>query len=67
MDDGNELTVSLKDYPHPDIILDPSPYIGQTIRFTGMGAVKKADVLVMPITQKGISGMKSSTFNYLKN
>jgi hypothetical protein len=33
------------------MLLDPSPYIGQTIRFTGMGAVK-ADVLVMPITQK---------------
>jgi hypothetical protein len=52
MDDG-ELTVSLKDYPHPErraMLLDPSPYIGQTIRFTGMGAVKKADVLVMPIT-----------------
>jgi hypothetical protein len=53
----------LKDYPHPErraMLLDPSPYIGQTIRFTGMGAVKKADVLVMPITQKGISGMKST-------
>jgi hypothetical protein len=48
------------------MLLDPSPYIGQTIRFTGMGAVKEADVLVMPITQKGISGMKSST-NNLKN
>jgi hypothetical protein len=23
MDDGNELTVSLKDYPHPDIIFRP--------------------------------------------
>jgi hypothetical protein len=44
MDDGNELTVSLKDYPHPErraMLLDPSPYIGQTIRFTGMGAVKE--------------------------
>lgn len=44
MDDGNELTVSLKDYPHPDrraMLLDPSPYIGQTIRFTGMAAVKE--------------------------
>jgi hypothetical protein len=29
MDDGNELTVSLKDYPHPErraMLLDPSPY-----------------------------------------
>lgn len=44
MDDGNELTVSLKDYPHPErraMLLDPSPYIGQTIRFTGMAAVKE--------------------------
>lgn len=44
MEDGNELTVSLKDYPHPErraMLLDPSPYIGQTIRFTGMGAVKE--------------------------
>jgi hypothetical protein len=32
-------------------------YIGQTIRFTGMGAlVKKADVLVMPITQREYQG-----------
>jgi hypothetical protein len=57
MDDGNELTVSLKDYPHPERrAVDPSPYIGQTIRFTGMGAVKKADVLVMPITQREYQG-----------
>jgi hypothetical protein len=30
-----------------------------------MGAVKE-DVLVMPITQKGISGMKSSTLQLLE-
>lgn len=43
MDDGNELTVSLKGYDHPArraMLLDPSPYIGQTIRFTGMAPVK---------------------------
>jgi hypothetical protein len=40
------------------MLLDPSPYIGQTIRFTGMGAVKKADVLVMPITQGNIRDEK---------
>jgi hypothetical protein len=68
MDDGNELTVSLKDYPHPErraMLLDLLLILDR--QFTGMGAVKKADVLVMPITQKGISGMKSSTYNYLKN
>jgi hypothetical protein len=30
MDDGNELTVSLKDYPHPErraMLLDPSPIL----------------------------------------
>jgi hypothetical protein len=54
MDDGNELTVSLKDYPHPErrLCFRPSPYIGQTIRFTGMGAVKEGG-FVMPITIKG--------------
>jgi hypothetical protein len=36
-------------------------HIGQTIRFTGMGAVKKADVLVMPITRR------IALYNYLKN
>jgi ribosomal protein S18 len=36
-------------------------HIGQTIRFTGMGAVKKADVLVMPITQE------DSTLQLLEN
>jgi hypothetical protein len=58
MDDGNEL-LFFKDYPHPErraMLLDPSPYIGQTIRFTGMGAVKEADVLVMPITQRKHQG-----------
>jgi hypothetical protein len=58
MDDGNELRF-FKDYPHPErraMLLDPSPYIGQTIRFTGMGAVKEADVLVMPITQRKYQG-----------
>jgi hypothetical protein len=39
------------------MLLDPS-HIGQTIRFTGMGAVKKADVLVMPITQRNIRDEK---------
>jgi hypothetical protein len=43
MDDGNELTVSLKVTLTQSVglLLDPSPYIGQTIRFTGMGAVKE--------------------------
>jgi hypothetical protein len=70
MDDGNELTVSLKDYPHPErraMLLDPSPYIGQTIRFTGMGAVKEGGCPRHAHYTKGISGMKSSTYNYLKN
>lgn len=44
MDNGLELTVSLKGFDHPArraMLLDPSPYIGQTIRFTGMAPVKE--------------------------
>jgi hypothetical protein len=43
MDDGNELTVSLKDYPHPErrgYAFRPFSLIGQTIRFNGI-AVKR--------------------------
>jgi hypothetical protein len=43
MDDGNELTVSLKDFDHPErrsMLLTPEKYVGQAIRFTGMAPTK---------------------------
>jgi hypothetical protein len=57
MDDGNELTVSLKDYPHPEYAFRPFSLYWTDNTFHRNGAVKK-DVLVMPITQKGISDEK---------
>jgi hypothetical protein len=43
MDDGNQLTVSLKGFNHDDrrkLLLDPSEYLGKYIQFTGMEPVK---------------------------
>lgn len=43
MDDGNELTVSLKGYDHTarkELLENASEYIGHWIRFTGMAPVK---------------------------
>jgi hypothetical protein len=57
MDDGNELTVSLKDYPHPErraMLLDPSPYMDRQY-VSPEWVQKKADVL-MPITQREYQG-----------
>jgi hypothetical protein len=48
------------------MLLDP-PYIGQTIRFTGMGAVKEGGCPRHAHYTKGISGMKSSTLQLLEN
>jgi len=47
MDDGRELTVSLKDFNHSErrhLLAHPEEYIGQTIRFTGMAPVKPGGV-----------------------
>jgi hypothetical protein len=44
MDDGNVLIVSLKDFDHPariKMLQEPLKWIGETIRFTGMPAVKE--------------------------
>jgi hypothetical protein len=43
MEDGNKLTVSLKGFDHPariEMLQTPTPWIGETIRFTGMAPVK---------------------------
>ena len=43
MDDGRELTVSLKGFNHEDrknLLRNPTDFIGETIRFTGMPPVK---------------------------
>ena len=43
MEDGNELTVSLKGFDHPariEMLNNPSEWVGETIRFTGMAPVK---------------------------
>jgi hypothetical protein len=43
MDDGRELTVSLKGYDHEDrknLLRNPTDFVGETIRFTGMLPVK---------------------------
>jgi hypothetical protein len=65
MDDGNELTVSLKDYPHPErraMLLDPSPYIDNTFHRNGCQRCPRHAHYT-----KGISGMKSSTLQLLEN
>ena len=44
MEDGNELTVSLKGYDHPDrrkLLITAEEYVGKWIRFTGMAPVKE--------------------------
>lgn len=44
MEDGNELTVSLKGYDHPariELLDNASEYIGRWVRFTGMAPVKE--------------------------
>jgi hypothetical protein len=44
MDDGNELTVSLKGFDHPariKMLQEPFKWIGETIMFTGMNPVKE--------------------------
>lgn len=44
MEDGNTPTVSLKGYNHParkEVWENPKPWIGKTIRFTGMAPVKE--------------------------
>jgi len=43
MEDGNKLTVSLKNYNHPartELLVNQQDYVGRTIRFTGMAPVK---------------------------
>jgi len=43
MEDGNELTVSLKGFDHPariGMLNNPFEWLGETIRFTGMAPVK---------------------------
>ncbi len=47
MDDGKTLTVSLKNFSHPDriyMLREPLKWIGESIRFTGMAPVKKGGV-----------------------
>ncbi len=47
MDDGKTLTVSLKNFSHPDriyMLKEPLKWIGESIRFTGMAPVKKGGV-----------------------
>lgn len=47
MEDGNTLTVSLKNFNHEErreLFEDPSEYIGKWIKFTGMAPVKQGGV-----------------------
>ena len=44
LDNGNEMTVSLKDFDHDArraMLLSPEDYVGKTIRFTGMAPTKE--------------------------